>query len=82
MFPALGIVGDYSKFVSHTFREVTGFDFDPETSAEHVRKKAYPLKYGMKALPITKSLVTYISIVNSEFAKDNDVTIQAQNRIR
>ena len=82
MFPALGIVGDYSKFVSHTFREVTGFDFDPNTSAEDVRKKAYPLKYGMKAAPITKSLVTYISIVNSEFAKDNDITIQAQNRLR
>jgi hypothetical protein len=82
MFPALGIVGDYSKFMSHTFREVTGFDFDPNTSAEDVRKKSHPLKYGMKALPVTKSLVTYISILNSEFAKDNDVTIQQQSNIR
>ena len=82
MFPALGIVSDYSKFISHTINEVTGFDFDPNTSAEDVRKKAHPLKYGMKALPITKSLVTYISILNSEFAKDNDVTIQKESSRR
>jgi hypothetical protein len=82
MFPALGIVTDMSKFVGHLASEITGFDFDPNTSAEDVRKKSHPLKYGMKALPITKSLVTWISILNSDFAKDNDVTIQAQNNIR
>jgi hypothetical protein len=82
MFPALGIVSDYSKFVSHTFSEVTGFDFDPNTSAEDVRKKAHPLKYAMKAAPVTKSLVTWLSIIDSEFAKENDVTIQRENRVR
>ena len=82
MFPALGIVSDYSKFMKHTFSEVTGFDTDPNTSAEDVRKKAHPLKYGMKALPVLKSVVTYGAILNSEFAKENDITIQKDSKAR
>ena len=60
--------------------EATGLDFDPSTSAEDVRKKAYPLKYGMKTAPFTKSMVTYLSIFDSDFAKENDVTIQKDSR--
>ncbi len=80
IFPAAGIITDMSKFVKHSIMEATGLDFDPSTSAEDVRKKAYPLKYGMKTLPFTKSMVTYISIFDSEFAKENDVTIQKDSR--
>jgi hypothetical protein len=46
-----------------------------ETSYDDVRKKAQPIKYAMKMLPVTKSVVTYLSILNSEFAKEFDVTI-------
>jgi hypothetical protein len=80
IFPAAGLITDMSKFVKHTTMEATGLDLDPSTSQEDVRKKAYPLKYGMKTLPFTKSLVTYLSIFDSEFAKENDVTIQKDSR--
>ena len=80
IFPAVGIISDMSKFVKHTFMEATGLDLDPNTSAEDVRKKAYPLKYGMKTFPFTKSMVTYLSILDADFAKENDVTIQKDSR--
>jgi hypothetical protein len=80
IFPAAGLISDMGKFVKHSAMEATGLDFDPSTSAEDVRKKAYPLKYGMKAAPFTKSMVTYLSIFDSDFAKENDVTIQKDSR--
>jgi broad specificity phosphatase PhoE len=75
IFPAVGIIEDMQKFVVHFFKETTGLDFDPNTSYEDVRKKAQPIKYGMKMFPITKSALTYASILNSQFAKDFDVTV-------
>ena len=75
MFPAMGIAGDISKFTKHSLMQITGMDMDSETSYDDVRKKAQPIKYAMKMLPVTKSIVTYLSILNSEFAKEFDVTI-------
>ena len=49
-------------------------------SAEEVRKKAQPIKHFSKMLPITKSMITYMSIIDSEFAKEYDVTIQKESR--
>lgn len=80
IFPAIGIVRDFEKFTSHFFTEVTGMDFDSETSFDEARKKALPIKYAMKMMPVTKSLVTYLSIFSSDFAKEFDVTIQKENR--
>jgi hypothetical protein len=34
----------------------------------------------MKMLPLTKSLVTYLAIFDSEFAKEYDVTIPKESR--
>jgi len=53
---------------------------DPNTSKEDVRKKAQPIKYTMKMLPFTKSLVTYLAIFDTEFAKEFDVTIPKETR--
>jgi hypothetical protein len=53
---------------------------DITTSQEDVREKAQPIKYGMKMLPFTKSLVTYLAIFDSEFAKEYDVTIPKESR--
>lgn len=78
IFPAIGIVRDFEKFTAHFFKEVTGIDFDPETTFEEAREKALPIKYAMKMLPVTKSMVTYLSIFNEEFAKEFDVTIQKE----
>jgi len=80
IFPAIGIVRDFERFTTHFFKEVTGMDLDPNTSYEDVRKKAQPIKNAMKMLPVTKSLVTYLSILNEDFAKEFNVTIQKENR--
>jgi hypothetical protein len=79
MFPAMGIAGDISKFTKHSLMQITGMDMDSETSYDDVRKKAQPIKYAMKMLPVTKSVVTYLSILNSEFAKEFDVTINKES---
>ncbi len=80
IFPAVGLVNDMARFMSHFFRETTGFDLDPETSYEDVRKKALPIKHAMKIFPITKSLVTYLALIDEDWAKEMDVTIQKDNR--
>jgi hypothetical protein len=81
MFPAIGLINDHLKFMSHFWRETTGFDFsDPTQSAEEVREKARPIKYAMKAAPVLKSILTYGSIISSDFAKEFDITIQKESR--
>jgi hypothetical protein len=81
MFPAIGIFSDIERFTSHTVMEVTGFDIsNPDLTTEEVRKKAQPIKNLAKMLPLTKSLITYGAIIDSEFAKEYDVTIQKESR--
>jgi len=80
IFPAAGIITDMGKFVNHSYMEATGLDLDPSTSQEDVREKAQPIKYGMKMLPFTKSLVTYLAIFDEDFAKEYDVTIPKESR--
>ncbi len=80
IFPAAGLISDMGRFVNHSYMEATGLDMDPSTSQEDVRKKAQPIKYGMKMLPFTKSLVTYLAILDEDFAKEYDVTIPKESR--
>jgi len=80
IFPAAGIIRDFGKFMDHTWMETTGLDMNPSTSPEDVRKKAQPIKNAMKMFPFTKSLVTYLAILDADFAKEYDVTIQKENR--
>jgi hypothetical protein len=81
MFPAIGLFSDVIKFMSHFSSQVLGFElFDPSLSSEEVREKAKPIKYLAKMLPVTKSLLTYGAILDSEFAKEFDITIQKESR--
>jgi hypothetical protein len=80
IFPAIGLLDDVTKFTRHFFIETTGMDFDPSTTDEEARKKARPIKYLMKAAPVTKSFLTYGAIFSPEFATEFDITIQKQNR--
>ena len=83
IFPAIGLVTDFSRFMNHFFMQITGVDFLGDTeSGEKTRKKAQPIKNAMKMFPVTKSLVTYLSILSDDFSKEFDVTIQKQNSIR
>jgi hypothetical protein len=80
-FPAMGIFGDIGRFVSHITMEMTGVDTsNPELTVEQVRKKAQPVKNLGKMFPITKSLFTYGGILDADFAKEFDITIQKESR--
>jgi hypothetical protein len=78
IFPATGLISDFTRFLRHFTMEITGIDFDPKTSYEDVHKKAQPVKHLMKMFPVTKSAVTYLGIFSDEFAREFDVTIQKE----
>jgi hypothetical protein len=82
MFPAIGLITDITKFLQHFWLQTTGLDFEPDTSFDDVRKKAMPIKYAAKSLPVLKSLLTYGAILSSDFAKEFDITIQKQSSVR
>lgn len=79
-FPALGLTSDMIRFTDHFWRETTGMDFDPATTYDEAREKALPTKYLFKMLPVTKSALTYMAILDNEFAKEFDITIQKESR--
>jgi hypothetical protein len=74
--PVLGIATDLKKFTTHMFMETTGLDLsNPDLTKEEVFKKAQPIKYGAKLVPLAKSLLNYRAMIDSEFAKEYDITI-------
>ncbi len=80
-FPALGIFSDAARFANHLTMEMTGVDTsNPDLSVDEARKKAQPVKNLAKMFPITKSLITYGAILDADFAKEYDVTIQKESR--
>lgn len=82
LLPAIGIINDFAKFVSHFWSETTGIDINSGLSYDEVKKKAQPIKYLMKMLPVTKATFTYLSIFSDEFAREFNSTIQAENNMR
>jgi len=82
MFPAIGLITDMTKFLHHFWLQTTGLDFDADTSFDDVRKKAQPIKYGARMLPLFKSAMTYLAMISSDFAKEFDITIQKESSIR
>jgi len=81
IFPAIGIFSDIERFISHFTMETTGYDIsNRELTVDEVRKKAQPVKNLAKMFPFTKSMITYMAIFDSEFAKEFDVTIQKESR--
>lgn len=79
--PSASLFSDISRFVDHTIMETTGIDTsDPSKTPEQVKKEAQPIKNAAKMFPFTKSLVTWMAIIDPEFAKEYDVTIQKQSR--
>jgi hypothetical protein len=81
IFPAASLFTDISRFTDHLVMETTGLDTsNPELTVDQVRKKAQPIKNFGKLFPFTKSLFTYGAILDPEFAKEFDVTIQKESR--
>lgn len=80
MFPAIGIFSDIGRFVNHLVMEISGIDTsNPDLSAEQVRKKAQPIKNLGKMFPVSKSAFTYGAILDADFAKEFDITIQKES---
>jgi hypothetical protein len=81
IFPAVGLLTDLTRFITHMTMELTGVDLsDPTKSFEEVREKAQPVKQLARMFPFTKSMITYGAILDAEFAKEFDVTIQKESR--
>ena len=81
MFPAVGIFSDATRFLDHFIMETTGIDTsNPDLTEEQVRKKAQPVKNFGKMFPFFKSIFTYGAIMDADFAKEFDVTIQKESR--
>ena len=78
-FPAIGLISDITRFTKHTMVEMTGVDFDSETSTEEARQKAMPTKYLFKMLPVTKPALTYAAVLSDDFAREYDITIQKES---
>jgi hypothetical protein len=82
-FPSIGLVADFYKVMSNFFMEITGFDFtDPTKTPEEIRKKAMPVKRVVKMIPSGRSILTWLSMISPEFAKEYDITIQKETSIR
>jgi hypothetical protein len=80
--PALGLFADVFKFAGQLGQEITGQDFDAETTPEEVRKKVYPIKTLMKLTPGFKPVINLGASFSNDFAKEFDITIQAENNMR
>ena len=81
IFPSISLLSEITRFFTQSAKEITGFDYsNPNKSEEDVRRDASPVKYGMKLLPVTKSLVQWLSIFDIGFAEEFDVTINARPR--
>ena len=81
MFPAIGLVTDIMRFFDHLTMEITGYDSShPDWDMDKVRENAQPIKNGARMFPGAKASMTYLSILDAEFAKEFDITIQKESR--
>ena len=53
---------------------------DLDKTSVDVREDAYPLKRFMRMVPFTKSLVTWVALIDEDWSKEMYVTIQETNR--
>jgi hypothetical protein len=82
-FPSIGLIADFYKVMSNFLMEITGFDFtNPTKTPEEIREKAMPIKRVVNMIPAGKSILTWISMIDSEFAKEFDITVQKETSVR
>lgn len=81
LLPAIGVVTDVKRFITHFAMEITGFDIsDPNKSFDDVRESAQPIKNLAKMFPVSKSLINYFAMFDEDFAKEFDITIQKETK--
>jgi N-acetylglutamate synthase-like GNAT family acetyltransferase len=82
-FPAIGLIVDFSKVMSNFFMETTGLDFSDATKTpEEVRERAMPVKRVINMVPAGRSFMTWLAMIDSEFAKEFDITVQKESGLR
>jgi len=82
-FPSIGLIADFYKVMSNFLMEITGYDFtNPTKTPEEIRKKALPIKRVVNMVPAGKSIMTWIAMIDSEFAKEFDITVQKETSVR
>lgn len=78
LIPAAGVVKDLVTLGDNIRREIGG----QIKGDEEEQKKAVPLKYAMKALPVIKQLDQFLVIFNSELAQELNVDIDYKDQVR
>lgn len=78
VFPSLGLLENYIKFIKHFMLENYGIVMEDEELIE----KSYPIKYLLKSFPITSSLSTFIPVFSPEMAKDLGIRAQSTYGVR
>ena len=84
LFPAVSMITDVTKLIKHITEEITGIGIGGKKgrTPDQVRKDAKPLKDVLKIVPGGKFPLMMGASISDQFAKDFDITIQAQNTVR
>lgn len=81
IFPAVSLLSDLERFVGSVVIETTGYDSShPDWSIEKVRANAKPIKNILKMLPGAKAGMIYGAVLDADFAKEFDITVQKETR--
>lgn len=75
MFPAVGLLVEFQKFVGGTMKELWFYLTGDDEGLEE-NKVA---KHVFKMMPITKELLTYLAIFNDDMAKDYGIRLSSGN---
>jgi hypothetical protein len=78
VFPALGMLSDIAKFSKGMVMEA----YYVATGDEDAADKNKVAKYAFKVFPITKELMTYVALFNSDFARDYGIQIKSNYQSR
>ncbi|MEI6186873.1 MAG: hypothetical protein WCP46_00025 [Alphaproteobacteria bacterium] len=82
MFPALGMLSDMEKFVTHSTKELFGYDVsNPYRTPEEVRDSAHPIKMLWRLFP-SSALMKFTTIIDPETAKDYGIELPQQTAQR
>jgi hypothetical protein len=78
IFPALGLIQNYTKFTTNFAKE----NFGIIIGDEEMQDDAKPIKYLMKSFPISNQAAGFLPMFYPEIAKDLDIKMQGQYGIR
>jgi hypothetical protein len=78
IFPAIGLLKNYSKFIENFVLENYGIIINDEK----IQDDAAPIKYLMRSFPISSQVASYLPMFAPEIAKDLKIKMQSQYGMR